>query len=137
MPDAAEIQNPEHTASTAGYRVAYRGIATGLVALHAVVSAFMVFGGLLVWRGLVPMWVHVPLAAWGVIVHLANWTCPLTPMEKRMRRAAGMPVYDTGFVEQYLMPRAVRGRVSSTGHVAVGLGLLVVNLAIYWLVLAS
>jgi hypothetical protein len=115
--------------------VAYRALAIGLVATHAAVSLFIVFGGLLVWHGLAPLWLQVSLAAWGVLTFVGNMTCPLTPLEKWLRRRARLPTYDTGFVERYMMPRSLRGRVSRSGHVMVGLGVLAANALIYgtWL----
>ena len=115
----------------------YRTLTAALVVVHLAVSLFMVFGGLLVWRGLAPAWVHLPLAAWGVFVHVANVTCPLTPLEKCLRRRAGLPAYERGFVEQYLMPRSMRGKVTRHGHVLIGLGLLAVNAAVYGAMLAA
>jgi hypothetical protein len=114
-------------------RGAHSYLAGAVMVLHTVVSLFILLGALLVWRGLVPVWLHLPLAAWGVLTHVANVTCPLTPLEKWLRREGGMPVYETGFVEQYLMPRALRGRVTRAGHITLGLVILAVNVLIYWL----
>ena len=117
--------------------LAYRLLVAAVAATHLAVSLFMVLGGLLVWAGLAPIWLQVPLAAWGVVVFVGNMTCPLTPLEKALRQRAGLPVYHTGFVEQYLMPPTMRGRVTSRGNVMLGLGVLAVNLAIYGAMLAS
>lgn len=135
MRDAADLTaSPGSASRSATLREAsYRALAVGLVVIHAAVSLFMVFGGLLVWRGLAPAWLQLPLAAWGVVVFLGNITCPLTPLEKWLRRRAGLPTYHTGFVEQYLMPRSLRGRVTRGGNVAVGLGVLAANVVIYGL----
>jgi hypothetical protein len=125
----------EAVAIAPGSRSASRGVLGRLAALvaatHFVVSMYILFGGLLVVWGLVPMWWHIPIAAWGVWVHLVNWTCPLTPLEKWLRIRAGEAAYSEGFVERYILPRRFRGRVTNAGHRLVGLGVLAVNLAIY------
>lgn len=73
-----------------------------ILALHFLWVAFAVFGGLLLlldWRW---AWLHVPAVAWSSIVNLAGWTCPLTPLEKRLRERDGGAAYTGGFVEHYL-----------------------------------
>ena len=115
-------------------RTPYLALAYTTLAVHFAVSAFIVFGGLLVWARVMSPWVHLPIAIWGVVVHAANLTCPLTPLEKWLRRRAGAGAYESGFVERYLMPRRFRGRVTHVGHVAVGAAILAVNAAIYTLV---
>jgi len=76
---------------------------TVLVA-HLLFILFVLFGGLLVlrWRWLA--WLHLPTAAWGVIVEMLHLQCPLTPLENSLRQAAGQAGYSAGFVEHYLMP---------------------------------
>ncbi|MGH7718821.1 MAG: DUF2784 domain-containing protein [Gemmatimonadaceae bacterium] len=117
-------------------RTPYLALAYTTLTVHFAVAAFIVFGGLLVWANVVPLWAHLPIAIWGVLVHTANLTCPLTPLEKWLRRMAGAATYDRGFVERYLMPRRFRSRVTHAGHVAVGAAILVVNAAIYSLAYA-
>lgn len=76
---------------------------TVLVA-HLLFILYVLFGGLLVlrWRWLA--WLHLPTAAWGVIVEMLHLQCPLTPLENSLRQAAGQAGYSAGFVEHYLMP---------------------------------
>lgn len=106
----------------------WRALAGSVMATHLIVSLFMVFGGVLVVRGLVAWWAHVPLAAWGVLVHAGNITCPLTPLEKRFRRLAGDSVYDAGFVQRYIAPRGLQGRKLDFAVIAL---LVVVNAIVY------
>lgn len=106
-------------------------LASLVAASHFGVSMYILFGGLLVLAGVVSAWWHVPIAAWGVLVHVFGWTCPLTPLEKWMRKRGGGAAYDGGFVERYILPRRFRGRMTPSAHVLVGLGVLAVNLAIY------
>lgn len=111
----------------------YRFLADATVVLHGLFILFVVFGGLLVVRWPRVAWVHLPCAAWGALVALAGWVCPLTPLENRFRRLAGEGGYPGGFIETYLIPMIYPGAVL-TREVQVGLGLAVVavNAAAYW-----
>jgi len=74
-----------------------------VVVVHALFLAFVVAGGLLVsrWPGLA--WLHLPCALWGALVVGLGGTCPLTPLENRLRAEAGVAGYEGGFIEQYLL----------------------------------
>lgn len=98
---------------------------------HLLVSVFIVFGGLLVLWGVIPWWVQVPFAAWGLYVHIANRTCPLTPLEKTCRSRAGEQPYEHGFVARYLAPSGLSGRRLDY---AVAMLIVVANAIIYTLV---
>ena len=83
--------------------MSYGLAADALVILHAAFIAFVVFGGLLAlrWRWLAAL--HLPAAAWGVLIEAFGWTCPLTPLELSWRAAAGEAGDDGGFIERYLV----------------------------------
>ena len=49
-------------------------------------------------------WIHLPAAAWGTLVEIEGWICPLTPLENRFRELAGGVPYRGDFVERYLLP---------------------------------
>lgn len=109
--------------------------------LHAVLAdvvmlvhfAFVVFvaaGGFLVlWKRAVA-WAHVPCALYGAAIEFFGWICPLTPLEVRLRRAAGQAGYTGSFVEEYL-----GGILYPAGwdeiHVWLGVAVLAGNGAIY------
>ena len=109
----------------------YSLAATTLLALHATFIAFAVFGGLLVrWRG-GWVWLHLPAAAWAAAVVMAGWTCPLTPWEQALRRAAGQEGYTGGFVEHYLLAAIYPDGLTRGMQISVGAGVLLINLLIY------
>src|SRR5262245_27620488 len=83
-----------------GYRLA----ADALVALHMGFVVFVSSGGLLVRRWPRLAWLHLPAVAWGAWIELSAGTCPLTPLENRLRDAGGELGYSTSFIEQYVMP---------------------------------
>ncbi len=72
--------------------------------LHFVFVLLAVLGalGVLIAPGWI--WIHLPIVIWSSVVNLAGWTCPLTPLENRLRAASGGKVYDGGFVHHYLGP---------------------------------
>jgi Protein of Unknown function (DUF2784) len=78
-------------------------LADGLVILHFVFTAFVIFGGLLTWRWRGVAWIHLPALAWGCWVELSHSVCPLTPLENHWRQLAGEAGYSEGFLAHYLV----------------------------------
>lgn len=98
---------------------------------HLAFVAAVLLGGLawLRWRW-APL-VHLPMAAWGVLVEVAGWYCPLTTLENDLLAAAGRAGYDGSFIGHYLL--AVLYPAGLTRHVQLILAMLVVavNVGIY------
>jgi hypothetical protein len=111
--------------------VAYRLLADAVVLLHLAVIAFIVAGGLLARRRPPLALVHLPFAAWGVVISAAGFTCPLTPLENVLRRRAGERGYEGGFVEHHLVPLVYPEGLGTRGAIALAVGVLVVNVAVY------
>lgn len=105
--------------------------ADALVLLHVVAIGFIVFGGLLVFRWPWVAWLHLPAAAWGVLLEFKGWICPLTPWEQALRRAAGEAGYRGGFVEHYLLPLIYPEQLPRELQWFFGSIVLLVNLAVY------
>ena len=82
----------------------YRALADLVLVLHLAFIVFVVAGGLLALRCRWAPLVHVPAALWSVFVEVSSGVCPLTPLEKVMRHAAGASGYSGGFIEHYLVP---------------------------------
>jgi len=102
-----------------------------VVLLHLLFIATVVAGGLLVLRWPRLAWVQLPVFVWGAAVNLAGWPCPLTTLEKALRLRAGAPVYAGSFVGHYLWHpgRDVPGGLRA--DTAVGIFVLLVNVAVY------
>lgn len=101
---------------------------------HLAFVAFVVLGALLLlpWPRLA--WLHVPAVAWAVALELAGWTCPLTPLEKALRRTAGEAGYAEGFVAHHLLPVLYPPGLEREDQWLLGLGALLLNAALYtWL----
>lgn len=80
----------------------YRRLADVVVIFHWALGGFFLLGGFAV--GDTP-WIavaHIPLALWVCAAFMMGWTCPLTPLENRLRKAAGERGYDGGFIDHYL-----------------------------------
>jgi hypothetical protein len=104
--------------------------------LHFAFLGFVVLGGLLVLRWPRVAWIHAPMAAWGVVVEYAGLVCPLTPLENALRLRAGETGYTGGFIEHYLTAVLYPTGLTRGFQLLLGSLLLIVNVAIYWRVLA-
>jgi hypothetical protein len=112
----------------------YRVFADLLAFLHLAFVGYVLLGGLLAFRWRWTAWVHVPAACWGAWIEFVGWVCPLTPLENRMRAAAGDDGYAGGFVEHYLIPLIYPGELTRDIQIGLGVLVLVVNLVIYFFV---
>lgn len=82
----------------------FRLAADAVVLIHLLFILFVLFGGLLVLRRPWLAWLHLPAVTWGAVVEFFHLYCPLTPLENRLRQAAGQAGYEGGFIEHYLIP---------------------------------
>jgi hypothetical protein len=83
--------------------VLWRVAADVVLGVHLALVAFVVFGGFLTWRWPRIALVQLPVALYGVTIEIVGFRCPLTPLEKWLRRRAGSAGYDGGFVEHYIV----------------------------------
>ena len=113
----------------------YRILADATVLLHLLFIAFMVMGGALALRWPRLAWLHLPLAAWGMLVQWMSWICPLTPLENWFRAAGGGTAYPGGFVEHYLVPILYPVAAGPRFHLILGFAVLATNAAIYGVLL--
>jgi hypothetical protein len=109
----------------------YGIMADMVVIVHAVFVLFAVFGGFLVIRLQWLAWLHIPAAAWAVLVETAGLICPLTPLENLLRRHAGIDTYKSDFIDHYVMPVLYPEALTRELQTAMGLFVLFVNIAIY------
>lgn len=113
-----------------------RLLADAVLLLHGLFILFAVLGGLLVWRRPRLAWLHLPAAAWAGWVVSAGWICPLTPLENALRRSAGEAGYSGGFVEHYLLGLIYPDGLTRPVQIALGIGVLLFNAALYALLVA-
>lgn len=113
----------------------FRVLADATVVLHLGFVVFVLLGGLLALRWPRAAWLHLPAAAWGAWVEFAGVVCPLTPLENRLRAQGGQAGYEAGFVEHYLLPVLYPSGLTQDVQVQLGVLVLLVNAAVYGLIL--
>jgi hypothetical protein len=106
-------------------------LADAVLVLHLAFILFVVFGAFLLPRFPRLIWLHLPAAAWGALIEFAGWICPLTPLENHLRRLGGEAGYEGGFMAHYLLPVIYPEALTREIQVAIGLGVIVVNLVAY------
>ena len=119
----------------------YSFLADLTVILHLAFIVFVVAGGLLVFRWPRLAWLHVPAFLWGGAISLLGWICPLTHLENDLRAKGLGSGYETSFVEEYVMPiiypEQLFGSFPRAGFIMIGIGVLLLNTAVYWRVYRS
>jgi hypothetical protein len=109
-------------------------LADAVFVLHAAFVAWVVLGGLAVWRRPRLACLHLPAVAWGVWLELSGAACPLTPLEQRLLSAAGEAGYEGGFVAHYLHSLLYPVGLTPARQWLLGLFVALLNGAIYgWL----
>lgn len=115
--------------------MSYLLLADLLLLLHFAFVAFVVAGGLAVWRWPRAAWVHLPAVAWGAGIEWSGAVCPLTPLENRLRALGGGVTYPGDFVGEYLLPVLYPAGLTRPVQVALGVFVVALNAAVYgwWL----
>jgi hypothetical protein len=111
--------------------------ADAVLAIHFLFAAFAVFGGflaLLDWRAAL---VHIPTVVWSSVVNLANWTCPLTPLEKELRQRAGQKSFEGSWIQNYIEPLVRPLGMPRRMELIAGLSVVLWNVIVYGIVLWS
>ncbi len=106
-------------------------LADAVLVLHFAFILFAVFGGLLVLRHPRLAWLHLPAAAWAVLIEFGGWICPLTPLEVWLRRRGGAAGFEGGFIDHYLGALVYPDGLTRGTQVLLGVLLLAFNIAIY------
>jgi hypothetical protein len=112
-------------------KMIYGVLANAVVIVHAAFVLFAVFGGFLIirWRRLV--WFHIPAVLWAALVEIAGWYCPLTPLENLLRQRAEKMIYQSDFIEHYIMPVLYPEVLTREIQMALGLAVLLINVSVY------
>lgn len=109
----------------------YGLLAAVVVVAHLAFLVFVTLGALLALRWKRAPWLHVPALVWGSWIELTGGLCPLTPLENRLRQAAGESGYAGGFIEHYLLPIIYPAGLTHETQIALGVALILGNVAIY------
>ena len=113
----------------------YRVAADGVLALHLAFVLFALLGGFLVLRRVGLAWLHLPAVAWAAFVEFSGRICPLTPLEGGLRQAAGDAGYAGDFLEHYLLAVIYPEGLTHDVQIILGATVVIVNVAIYALIL--
>jgi len=105
--------------------------ADAVLLLHLGFIVFVALGVLLVFRWRWVACLHIPCAVWGALIELAGWVCPLTPLENRLRVAAGSSGYGGGFIDHYITSIVYPAGLTREVQLALGLGVIAINLCAY------
>lgn len=111
--------------------MSYRLLADGVLLLHLAFILWATLGGLLLLRWPRLAWLQVPAALWGAGIELAAGICPLTPLENRLRLAAGEAGYAGSFVDHYLLPLIYPPGLTADQQWLLGALVAAINLACY------
>jgi hypothetical protein len=111
----------------------YALLADLLLLAHGAFVLFVVAGSLLVLRWPRVAWVHLPAVLWGAAIEFTGRICPLTPLEKAWRRAAGGMAYQGGFIEHYVTAALYPASLTRTIQLVLGVIVLAVNGWAYWM----
>jgi hypothetical protein len=115
----------------------YRLMADAVVVFHALFIVFTVLGGILVLRWPRLMLLHLPAAAWGVIVQvIVGGRCPLTPLEWHFRELGGQAGYGESFIDHYITSLIYVDDPPAWLHPTLGVFVLAVNLTVYGILVA-
>lgn len=113
----------------------YSFLADLVLLVHFIFVAVAVFGSVGIFINYWWAFAHVPIVLWSSAVNLAGWTCPLTPLEKRLRNAAGGMGYKESFTQHYIAllvyPRGMPRRL----ELVAGFSILIWNMAVYAIIL--
>ena len=96
-----------------------------VVVVHFGFVLFVALGGIMAWRWPWVIWAHVPAVAWAFGLVAIGYECPLTPLEEFLRRRAGEPVAEGGFVDRYIEGVIYPERYTALVRVAVVVAVLV------------
>lgn len=106
-------------------------LADAVLLLHGLFIVWVVFGGIAVIARPLLAWLHLPAVAWAVWISWSGSTCPLTPLEQSLRRAAGQAGYEGGFIEHYLTAVIYPQGLTVDLQLLFGAIVLGINLALY------
>jgi hypothetical protein len=111
----------------------YQAGADAVLLIHFGFILFVLLGGFLAWKWAWVPWLHLPAALWGALIEFSGGICPLTPLENRLRQAAGGDGYPGSFIERYLLPVIYPAELTRDLQLLLGLLVIAVNLGVYGL----
>ncbi|WP_112245042.1 DUF2784 domain-containing protein [Kribbella monticola] len=106
----------------------YRFLAELVMVVHGALLIFFLVGGFLAWRWRRLIWFHLGIGLWNLSIVILDFGCPVTALEKELRRRGGEQPYAGGFIQHY-----VEGTIYPAGYTwvaeKVGFALVVISYA--------
>ncbi len=124
-----------HSQLIPSIRMIYHWLAGAVVLFHAAFVVFVIVGGFMALRWHRLVWLHLPAAAWGVLIEYGGWICPLTPLEIMLRARAGVAGYSGGFIDHYILRRLYPSGLTPQIRWTLGTLALLLNIVAYALIL--
>ncbi len=115
----------------------YRLLADLVLIVHLAFIVFVVLGGILVLRRPRLAWLHIPAVVWGAYIEFLDDPCPLTPLEKYLRRLGGEAGYAGGFIEHYVTAIIYPEGLTRGIQITFGVLVIVINILAYWRVMRA
>lgn len=112
-----------------------RVAADAVLVAHLGFILFVTLGALAAFRYRWVVLLHLPAAAWGVFIEISGGACPLTGLEKHLRRAAGEAGYSGGFIEHWLLSIIYPSGLTREIQFLLAGALILINLIIYGLLI--
>ncbi|WP_034274023.1 DUF2784 domain-containing protein [Haloechinothrix halophila] len=80
----------------------YRVLADATMVLHFAFLVYLTLGGFVAWRWPRTIIAHLIAVAWGALIVIFEFDCPLTGPEDYFRKQAGQEGLPGGFIDTYL-----------------------------------
>ena len=106
-----------------------------VLVVHFLFALFAVLGGFLLFFDVRIAFVHIPTVIWSSLVNLANWTCPLTPLEQKLRQSAGQKAFEDSWIHHYLDPLVRPLGMPRHMELIAGISIVLWNIIVYSLVM--
>ena len=109
----------------------YQIAADLVVLIHLAFIVFVMAGGFLVLKWHRVSLIHIPVVIWGVLIEFIGFICPLTPLENKLRMAAGGAGFSGGFIEKYIVSLIYPDELTRGIQILLGFVVIAVNISIY------